>query len=152
MQCPASAAGTWTACSRYDITVTDADLSDTSTAVETHSGRLSIYNGRGEEREELILTEKGQRNNAFSASLEVVVSNADDCGGGGSRGDGKCGNSPLCIGTDCCALSNDGKLFISPGDTVQAVYRDASPADYIKITRVVPTVGQCIYMDVNMHI
>jgi len=170
MQCPASAAGTWTACSRYDITVTDADLSDTSTAVETrsghivgvdqstrrvyestrHSGRLSIYNRRGEEREELILTEKGQSNNAFSASLEVVVSNAGDCGGGGSRGDGKCGNSPLCIGTDCCALSNDGKLFISSGDTVQAVYRDASPADYIKITRVVPTVGQCIYIYVNI--
>jgi len=54
---------------------------------------------------------------------------------------GKCGSCPQCLGDDCCADSNDSKFFAVPGDTVQAVYRDTSPADYIKITRVVPTTG-----------
>lgn len=54
---------------------------------------------------------------------------------------GKCGSCRGCLGADCCADSNDGKFFAVPGDTVQAVYRDSSPADYIKITRVVPSTG-----------
>ena len=57
---------------------------------------------------------------------------------------GTCGScppsSPTCV-QDCCAQSNDGSFFISPGDKVQAVYTDASPADYIKMTRIVPSVG-----------
>jgi hypothetical protein len=139
MQCPEN---TWTACNRYDVTVTDADLNDMSNTIETNSGRVSLYNRRGEEKEKLIVTENGVDSNAFLASIPVVVAKAEDCGGGGSRGDGKCGSCPDCIGADCCTLSNDEKFSISPGDVVQAVYNDFSPADYIKITRVVPTVGQ----------
>lgn len=139
MQCPGN---TWTACNQYDVTVTDADLNEMSNTIETNNGRVSLYNRRGEEKENLIVTENGVDSNAFLASIPVVVSRAEDCGGGGSRGDGKCGSCPDCIGADCCTLSNDNKFSISPGDMVQAVYNDFSPANYIKITRVVPTVGQ----------
>ena len=40
-------------------------------------------------------------------------------------------------------------IISSNGDTVQAVYTDSSPADYIKITRVVPTTGHvcvCVWV------
>ena len=145
MQCPG---GTWTACNQYDITVTDADLNDLDDTVETNSGRVSLYNRRGEEQEQLVVTESGVDRNAFTASIPIVVSNAEDCGGGGSKGDGLCGSCrdlTVCDGNEgaveCCTASNDAKFFISPGDLVQVVYHDASPADYIKLTRKVPTVG-----------
>jgi hypothetical protein len=87
MQCPG---GAWTSCSQYDITVTDADLNGVSDTIETHAGQVSIYNRRGEEEEQLSVIEKGVDNNAFTASIAVLVSAAQDCGGGGSRGDGRC--------------------------------------------------------------
>ena len=91
MQCPASgAASTWTACSQYDITVTDADLNSLSDTIEIHTGRLSVYNQRGEESEQLVLTERGVDKDAFTASVAVLVSSKEDCGGAGSglQGDG----------------------------------------------------------------
>jgi hypothetical protein len=91
MQCPVSgAASTWTACSQYDITVTDADLNSLSDTIEIHTGRLSLYNQRGEESEQLLLTERGVDKDAFTASVAVLVSSKEDCGGAGSglQGDG----------------------------------------------------------------
>lgn len=67
---------------------------------------------------------------------------------------GTCGScpppSPTCD-QDCCARSNDGKFFFSPGDKVQAVYTDASPADHIRITRVVPSVGEVSMMSTSIE-
>ena len=89
MECPL---GTWTAsaCSQYDITVTDADLNSLANTAESHSGLVSVYNRRGQEQEKLILKEKGEDSNSFTASLDVLVSDKGDCGGpnSGRRGDG----------------------------------------------------------------
>ena len=89
MECPL---GTWTAsaCSQYDITVTDADLNSLANTAESHSGLVSVYNRRGQEQEKLTLKETGQDSNSFTASLDVLVSDKGDCGGpnSGLRGDG----------------------------------------------------------------
>jgi len=91
MQCPAHVAGTWRPdCSQYDITVTDADLNDREDEVETNTGLVAVYNRRGEEEEELTMVEQGTDSNVFMASIAVMSSGAEDCGGGGSGGNGAC--------------------------------------------------------------
>jgi hypothetical protein len=91
MQCPATDAGTWRAdCPQYDITVTDADLNNLDDTVETNAGLVAVYNRRGEEEEQLTMVERGLDSNTFSASIAVMMSDAEDCGGGGFRLDGEC--------------------------------------------------------------
>ena len=131
MQCPATDVGTWRAdCPQYDITVTDADLNNLDDAVETNTGLVAVYNRRGEEEEQLTMVERGLDSNTFSASIAVLVSDAEDCGGGGFRVDGEYPAKSFAPSSgdhiDGCAC-NDMKLHLCVQENAVVALLASSP-------------------------
>ncbi len=115
-----------------NITIADGDLNLSPGSIETISSALAFYKFGSEEFEILNVTEKGLDSTSFTANIPMYKTSVSDCG---------CGSCAPCLAPSCCAQSQDGVMFATEGDILQAVYKDSSPSAYRIWSETVGTAG-----------
>jgi hypothetical protein len=124
-----------------NITVTDADLNQNPLVVEPITRGVTMYKFGSEEIETVNIIESNLDSFIFTASLPMLKTGAPDCG---------CGSCAPCINPACCAQAQDGTMYATEGDVLQAVYKDASPIGYRIWTQRAGSVGSLVFQTVSV--
>ncbi len=119
-----------------NLTIADGDLNLNPYKVETVGRAMAFYKFGSEEFEVLNVTEVGLDSTSFTANLPMYKTSVSDCG---------CGSCAPCLAPSCCAQAQDGVMFATEGDTLQAVYKDSSPSAYRIWSETVGTAGTLVF-------
>jgi hypothetical protein len=119
-----------------NITIADGDLNLSPFSVEKVGRAISFYKFGSEEFEVLNVTEIGLDSTSFTANIPMFKTSVPDCA---------CGSCAPCLAPSCCAQSQDGVMFATEGDILQAVYKDASPPAYRIWSETVGTAGTLVF-------